>query len=186
MKLNNTSIPVGNRIYGYTPPRDWGRTITENKHIPSFTSLVPHHQDTGDRGGTGFQAYTDGASRGNPGPAAAAFIIITATTPVRENSRFLGTATNNHAEYEAIIMALTAASDITHGGIDVVSDSELVIRQLNGLYRVRQPHLAELYMRVRSLCTRFSKVTFRHAPRTDPWIQHCDLLCNRALDGAGY
>ncbi len=148
--------------------------------------FAPHHQDTGDDGRPAIQAYTDGASRGNPGPAAAAFIILTAATLARENSRFLGTATNNRAEYEAIIMALTAASGITDGRLEVVSDSELVIRQLNGLYRVRQPHLAELHTRVRSLCTRFSKVTFRHAPRTDPWIQHCDSLCNKTLDEAGY
>lgn len=162
-------------------------TRAKNGWYQAGGNLIPVCQDIRHekRPGTPFLIYTDGASRGNPGPAAAAFVIIRDEVLILQDSRFLGTMTNNAAEYEAVIMALTAASTLTDRGVTVISDSELVIRQLNGFYRVRQPHLMDLHNRVSMLCTRFVNAGFCHVTRDDPWIRYCDALCNHTLDAEG-
>ena len=126
--------------------------------------------------------YVDGASRGNPGPAACAFVIKRGRETLARESRFLGRATNNEAEYRGIIAALEAAGEIGAGSAAVFSDSQLAVRQINGEYGVRCPHLQELYRQVVALLGKFTRVAFRHRPRTDPGIGECDTLCNAALD----
>jgi len=126
--------------------------------------------------------YTDGASRGNPGHAAYAFLFVRDGRAVLERSGYIGIATNNTAEYRAFIAALTEAARQTTGPVRVYSDSELVVRQLNGVYRVNKEHLRELRDEVLRLAGRFSSVTFSSVRRTDPWIGRADELCNRELD----
>jgi ribonuclease HI len=128
--------------------------------------------------------YTDGASRGNPGPSAFAFIIETGGEVIHEESAFIGTATNNTAEYTAIIRALRWLTGRASGNVLVFSDSELVVRQLSGEYTVKKPHLVELYREVNNLCSNFNEVLFLSVPREDPWIRRADALCNMVLDSA--
>jgi ribonuclease HI len=128
--------------------------------------------------------YTDGASRGNPGASAYAYLVCSQGIELAETGKFLGRATNNEAEYHAVIAALEACRGFSHGQVSVYSDSELVIRQLSGRYRVRAPHLMTLYQRVKSLEKSFENVTYRSIPREDAMIRRMDALCNRILDDA--
>lgn len=126
--------------------------------------------------------YTDGASRGNPGDAAWAYVIVRAGSVVAGSSGFIGTATNNVAEYHAVINGLHAARKFTRDGLTVRSDSELVVRQLTGRYRITKDHLAALADEVRQLMREFTEVRFENVPREHPCIQVADRLCNETLD----
>lgn len=128
------------------------------------------------------EIYTDGASRRNPGPAAFAFLFLRQGEITFETSEYIGEATNNTAEYRAIIAALKKAGDMTRGPVRVYSDSELVIRQIMGTYRINQPHLRELRSEVATLEKQFSRIEFRNVPRENRYIQRCDALCNETLD----
>lgn len=127
-----------------------------------------------------YVAYSDGASRGNPGPAAIGAVIY--DPEGREAYRLgrgIGTATNNEAEYRAAIAALEAALALGARRIDLRMDSELVVRQMSGRYRVRNPRLARLYARILALRQRFDEVVVRHIPRTENGL--ADALANEAL-----
>lgn len=127
--------------------------------------------------------FTDGASRGNPGPAAAAYLVVAENGRVMEShSFFLGEKTNNEAEYHAVIAALSAARKFVTGTVRVHSDSILVIRQLRGDYRVNEPRLKVLHAQVRQHERFFSRVEYMHVARGNPWIQVADRLCNETLD----
>ncbi|HZD43857.1 MAG TPA: ribonuclease HI family protein [Methanomicrobiales archaeon] len=126
--------------------------------------------------------YTDGASRGNPGHACSAFILIKDRVTLEEGVQYLGEVTNNTAEYQAIIHGLDAAARRGGRRLAVHSDSELVIRQINGQYSIRQKHLSELCKEVEMLTRRFDSVRFCSVPRTHPLIQRADFLCNQCLD----
>ncbi len=126
--------------------------------------------------------HIDGAARGNPGPAAYAFIISQdGAAPIVEKE-LLGTATNNLAEYTALVKALERASRTGAERLVIHSDSELLVKQMNGLYRVKNPDLRVLYERAKELCERFKEVVFRHVPREEN--RQTDKLCNEALDEA--
>jgi ribonuclease HI len=130
------------------------------------------------------RCYTDGASRGNPGPSAYAFVVYSEGCLLHEEGVFIGTATNNIAEYHAVINGLRWLSGITDGQIGICSDSELVIRQITGRYSVRQPHLLTLYRDVKLLEPAFLSVSYMSVPREDPGIRKADELCNATLDTA--
>jgi ribonuclease HI/probable phosphoglycerate mutase len=125
-------------------------------------------------------AYSDGASRGNPGPAAIGAVIYDPDgREVYRLARRLGTATNNEAEYRAAIAALEAALALGARRVDLRMDSELVVRQMSGRYRVRNPRLARLHARMLALRQRFEEVVVRHVPRSEN--QLADMLANQAL-----
>lgn len=127
--------------------------------------------------------YTDGASRGNPGPAACAYILIDKEgIEIATYSEYLGDTTNNVAEYTAVIQALTKAGEFQDKYIRLYSDSQLVIRQITGTYKVNKPHLKILYDKVHSLASDFSHITWEYVPRNNQGIQRCDRLCNEELD----
>ncbi len=129
--------------------------------------------------------YSDGGARGNPGPAAAAFLILTETGEVlKAESRFLGNRTNNQAEYEAVISALEAAASI--GAQEVVChlDSELVGKHLTGEYKVKNPDLRKLWLKTQQLKRCFKKVTFVNVPRKNKHIVEADEMVNEKLDEA--
>ena len=129
------------------------------------------------------RTYSDGASRGNPGPAAAAAKIVDENGVVAKKfSKFLGRKTNNQAEYEALIEALQLARDFTKGYVHCFLDSELVVKQLNGEYQVRNPRLEVLWLKVRELQQHFQSVSFNHISRTDKNMKEMDRLANRVLD----
>jgi len=136
----------------------------------------------GSRGEPVFRCYTDGASRGNPGPSAYAFVIVRGGKVIARESGFIGTGTNNVAEYEAVIRALDLAAEYGAGTVEIFSDSELVVRQLNGLYAVKKPHLAKLHDEVQRRVSRFRNVKFVSVSRDDPCIRMADNLCNEELD----
>lgn len=129
------------------------------------------------------KVYSDGASRGNPGPSAIAFMIVTEDGKIlKKHSEYVGVKTNNQAEYEALISALKSASELTSEEVVCRIDSELVVKHLNGEYQVRNPKLKILQLKVRELKRSFQKVSFEHVPRTDNHIQKVDQLANETLD----
>jgi ribonuclease HI len=129
--------------------------------------------------------YSDGGSRGNPGPAAAAYIIFSENGEViKKESRYLGIRTNNQAEYEALIAGLTSAAKM--GAQEVVCrlDSQLVCRHLTGEYKVKNSDLLKLWKKAQELKRCFRLVRFINVPRTNIHIQEADNLVNLRLDEA--
>ena len=126
-------------------------------------------------------AYADGASRGNPGPSSFGVVVYDeAGKELHRSSRALGRATNNQAEYRGAIAALEAALGLGASEVELRMDSELIVRQLSGRYRVKNPGLAPLYKRILDLRTRFQRVAIVHVPRAQNKV--ADKLANEALD----
>lgn len=129
--------------------------------------------------------YTDGASRGNPGLAACAWLILDGCEVLEAESAGVGENSNNVAEYTALINALRSAKKYCTPGeteIEAFSDSELMVRQLSGQYAVRAPALKPLYAEVRRLAEGYAAVSYTHVRRENPYISSCDWMCNQALD----
>lgn len=127
--------------------------------------------------------YVDGASRGNPGPAALGVVLTDAYDRVlAERRETLGRATNNEAEYKAAIRGLELAAHHTRGRVHLRSDSQLLIRQLRGEYRIREARLRKLASALARRAERFQEVTYEHVPRRHPLLSQADGLANRALD----
>ena len=126
-------------------------------------------------------AYADGASRGNPGPSSFGVVVYDeAGKELHRSNRALGRATNNQAEYQGAIAALEAALGLGASEVELRMDSELIVRQLSGRYRVKNPGLAPLYKRILDLRTRFQRVAIVHVPRAQNKV--ADKLANEALD----
>jgi ribonuclease HI len=127
--------------------------------------------------------YSDGGARGNPGPAAIAFLITSENGQVLTiNSRYIGSHTNNQAEYKALIAALESAVALNAEKVISHLDSQLVVKQLTGEYTVKNAELKKLWNKVGELNRRFKKVSFVSVPRTNIQIQKADALVNDALD----
>src|SRR4030042_1806111 len=127
--------------------------------------------------------YSDGGARGNPGPAAIAFIATNdEDETVKADSRFIGVHTNNQAEYEALLMALKFVSDQKIPEVICYLDSELVAKQLNGQYAVKNNELWLLWRKVQQLEVCFKKISFVNVPRSNPQIERADELVNKTLD----
>ncbi len=132
-----------------------------------------------------YKLATDGASRGNPGPASIAYAVHDDDDNLlHEHATTIGKATNNEAEYQALIHALRHLAKKTSGRIHHVSDSQLLVRQLKGEYRVNARHLRPLHEEAKRLKASFDAVHHEHVPREDRRIQRVDELANRALDEA--
>jgi len=127
--------------------------------------------------------YSDGGARGNPGPSAAAYLILSEDgKTLKSESRFLGKHTNNQAEYEALIDALQNAAIFRSEEIVCHLDSELVCKHLTGDYKVKNVELRRLYDKATELRKCFRKVSFVNVPRTNRFIQEADRLVNEKLD----
>jgi ribonuclease HI len=127
--------------------------------------------------------YSDGASRGNPGPAGIGTVICDESGAViKEYGDFIGEATNNVAEYQALLKALELASSFSSGEVDCFLDSELVVKQLNGEYRVKNEKLKLLFRRVREKEKNFERVNYSHVPREEAHLKRADKLANLAID----
>ena len=125
--------------------------------------------------------YTDGGARGNPGPAAAAGVIIdTEGRVVDEVTDYLGVTTNNVAEYRALILTLRRALELGCARVSVKMDSELVVKQLSGAYRVKDEKMIPLHAEVRRLLSRFASAVVEHVARSAN--RHADKLVNAVLD----
>ena len=127
--------------------------------------------------------FTDGASRGNPGPAAVCYRVLTGEGVVlTEHAECIGPATNNQAEYRALLLGLIACRTLTTGRVRCELDSEIVVNQLTGQYRTKNAVLLELRDAVRSAANAFADVSYRQRPRSLPDIARADALANQALD----
>lgn len=125
--------------------------------------------------------YTDGGARGNPGPAGlGVYITDTDGNVLLRHGRYIGETTNNVAEYQAVIDALEHAQKLGADEVRMFMDSELVVKQLNREYRVRNAGLAPLFMKVWNLSTAFKKVTYTHVRRERN--KEADALVNEAID----
>jgi ribonuclease HI len=127
--------------------------------------------------------YADGAARGNPGPAGAGAVLLDGEGHVlAELTRHLGTATNNVAEYTALIIGLEEAQRRGVDDIDVRMDSMLVVQQMRGLWRIKHPNMKPLALRAGELFASFPRRVIAHVPREDNLI--ADALSNKAIDDA--
>jgi ribonuclease HI len=128
-------------------------------------------------------AYIDGGARGNPGPAGYGVRFVTPEGAVLDElHEAIGIATNNIAEYRGLLAALAYAIDRGHDAVHVRSDSELLVRQMRGEYRVKHPGLQPLHQQARRLMARLKQVTFEHVPRAKNAA--ADRLANQAMDEA--
>jgi ribonuclease HI len=128
-----------------------------------------------------FRARTDGASRGNPGPAALGVSIEDETgREVAVASESIGRTTNNVAEYRALIEAVRLLQELGARRVEFLLDSELIVRQMNGQYRVRDPKMRELHAKVQAGLGSFTQISFIHVPRSEN--TRADALANEALD----
>ena len=127
--------------------------------------------------------YCDGGSRGNPGPAAIGIYIKQLN---RGYSKFLGKATNNEAEYQSVIFALKKIKHLIGGEkakkleIEIKTDSELIVKQLNGEYKIKKQNLMPFFIEIQNLKQDFNKVNFIHIPREEN--KEADRMVNKELD----
>ncbi len=135
------------------------------------------HQPTGEMDLT---VYTDGAARGNPGEAGIGVVIYKGSQRLKTISKYLGQLTNNQAEYQALITALESVREYPVQTITIKSDSELMVRQINSLYRVKDKNLFSLYQKVMELLKNFSDYRILHIPRIEN--KEADTSANLAID----
>jgi len=127
--------------------------------------------------------HIDGASRGNPGPASVGVVIRDgAGKTLKEHHRYLGEATNNVAEYSALSDALALAKELGGTELAIRSDSQLLVRQFNGQYRVKNPALFKMLAEIQKIRHQFASITLIHVPREEN--KDADRLANLALDQA--
>lgn len=125
--------------------------------------------------------FADGGARGNPGPAASGAVLVTPAGEVlAEVGLFLGRKTNNVAEWTALCIGLEAAAEKAVLRLAVRMDSELVVKQMRGEYRVKHPDLQPLFRRARAMLSRFEHVDIKHVPRKQNAL--ADALVNHVLD----
>ncbi|MGD0120959.1 MAG: ribonuclease HI family protein [Candidatus Limnocylindrales bacterium] len=132
---------------------------------------------------------TDGAARGNPGPASLGAVLIEAAGPASRRpdappiatiSEYLGVQTNNVAEYTAVLRALTLAHELGAEAVEMLLDSKLIVEQLHGRWRVKDAKLIPLHAEAKALLSRFSRRSATHVPRAQN--KQADALCNEAID----
>jgi len=127
--------------------------------------------------------YTDGGSRGNPGPSAIGVLICDNNNKeLLRYKDYIGDGTNNIAEYCALIAGLEIAADNKAIELECFLDSELVVKQMTGIYKVKKPHIKKLVSSVVAKAECFNKITYTHLPRSNPYMVIADSLVNKALD----
>lgn len=126
--------------------------------------------------------YSDGGSRGNPGKSAFAVVVTEDGKVIEEYSEYLGIETNNYAEYRGLICAISKALALKADQAEFVMDSELVIKQMNGEYKVKSPNILELHLDAKSLSGLIPHVKFTHVKRENPMISRADYLVNTEMD----
>jgi ribonuclease HI len=124
--------------------------------------------------------FTDGASRNNPGEAGAGVFILRGNEPVAKLARYLGTTTNNIAEYTAAIMGMEHAVKLGASSVRLLADSELLVKQLNGQYKVKNEGLKLLHHKIKELIAKIGNVEVQYIPRAQN--READALANKAID----
>ena len=126
--------------------------------------------------------FSDGGSRGNPGPSAYAIVVTENGKIIHEHSEFLGIHTNNYAEYRGLIAGLSFAANHGAREVEFVMDSQLVIKQMNGEYKVKSPDMLELYKDAKALASLIPSVKFSNVRRSELLIPRADALLNEEMD----
>jgi ribonuclease HI len=130
-----------------------------------------------------FRAHIDGAARGNPGPAGAGvYVEPDGARAAEELFEPLGTATNNVAEYRALLLALTRAEELGAQEVEILSDSRLLVEQVNGNFRIKAEHLKPLVSEAVGRAKRFRRFSLRHVPRSEN--RNADRLANLGADAS--
>ena len=132
---------------------------------------------------TKVKVYTDGGARGNPGPAAIGVVIKGNDDKVQEYNKYIGEATNNQAEYQALVLGLEKAKALGAKIIDCFLDSELVVKQLDRQYKIKNKGLGPFFLKIWNLSQSFEEINFHYIPREEN--KEADRLVNLALDKAG-
>lgn len=166
---------------GYYGPQVSAETPVK---IIRFT-FEPHKEGEQSRPGEVLagKLYTDGGSRGNPGPSASAFVLLNEHDKIiAEKGLYLGVTTNNQAEYQSLKMGLTEAHKQGISHLQVYMDSMLVINQMKGVYKVKNADLRPVHQSVQELADQFESITFTHVPREHN--KQADALVNEVLDAS--
>jgi len=157
------------------PGKDDKRTTSADDGAAPSPPLLKHTQ-------AGCMVYTDGASRGNPGEAGAGVVLLDqGGLELANRSIYLGRCTNNAAEYQALIAGLELALQYGCRELRIFLDSELIVRQVSGRYRVKNAQLQPLYDKVKTLLERLEKWQIHHVPRSGN--TRADELANKGIDG---
>ena len=128
-----------------------------------------------------FKIWTDGGSRGNPGPSGVGGVILSPENKILvEISEYIGIQTNNYAEYSALHLTLLKCLEFKINKVEVFMDSELIIRQMNGKYICKSNNLKSIYESIKEILSKFESITFKHIPRK--LNRHADSLANKAMD----
>ncbi|MFY4814640.1 ribonuclease HI [Haloarcula sp. AONF1] len=151
-----------------------GKVVVQGEETAQLEALL-----RGNDGGR-VHAYFDGASRGNPGPSSVGYVLVDDSGIVTEGGETIGTATNNQAEYRALIRAIEVARDYGFDDVHIRGDSELIVKQVRGEWDTNDPELRENRVRVRELLTGFDDWQIEHVPREIN--DRADELANDALD----
>jgi len=152
-----------------------GKVVVQGGETAQLEGLLREH-------GGRVHAYFDGASRGNPGPAAVGWVLVTDDGIVADGNETIGTATNNQAEYRALLRVLAVARDYGFDEIRLRGDSELIVKQVRGEWNTNDPDLRELRVDARELLMKFEDWSIEHVPREIN--ARADELANEALDNA--
>ena len=164
--------------FGSQPPKESDAPETPEKLSAASEKAASEKSSTAPRR---LLLYSDGAARGNPGPSGAGAVLMMPDGKiVARLGKYLGIQTNNHAEYTAAILGLEAALKLGATEVEMIADSELLVKQVSGVYKVKNEHLKELCARVRELMHRFDKATIRHVLRA--YNKEADEMSNRAID----
>jgi ribonuclease HI len=126
--------------------------------------------------------FTDGASRNNPGHAAIGYLISDGKKVLEQKGEYIGVTTNNQAEYRAMIRALKEAVKYQPTKTTCYSDSNLMVNQLKGDWKVKNSQLQDLHLEVKRIEEKLGKVIYKHVKRDNPGVQRCDALANQSLD----
>lgn len=129
-----------------------------------------------------YRVYSDGGSRGNPGKAAYGIVVTLDGKIIHEHSEFLGIRTNNYAEYRGLIAGITKVLELGGTEAEFVMDSQLVIKQMRGEYKVKSPDMKALYDDAVALSSLIPDVRFRNVRRSEELIPRADALVNAELD----
>ncbi len=160
-----------------------GKVVLQGKRPANVEALLRREllgESEGSSASGAAECYFDGASRGNPGPAAVGWVVADDGGIVAEGGERIGRATNNQAEYEALIRVLETARQFGFDAVDVQGDSQLIVRQIKGTYDVNDPDLRERRVRAMELLDGFDDWSIRHVPREVN--ERADELANEAFE----
>lgn len=128
--------------------------------------------------------FTDGGCLGNPGPGALGFVILSdANAELSSYAECIGHCTNNQAEYQAVIKGLDICSKYTRGRVVCFTDSELIVKQMNGVYRLINDDLRALFHKVKDAERVFDEVVYQHVKRNNQYVKKAHILLHNALNG---